>query len=274
MLELKSYSSSTIKVYKQSLNAFIDFFEDKEPGTISKREIEEYLLHLRNRKQSETAIHSAVNAIKFYYEQVLKKPKEIYELQRPKKPIKNVTVFSENEVTKIINAISNIKHKAMLMIGYAAGLRISEIINLKIKDIDSERMMLHIRNAKGKKDREVVLSETLLIVLRIYYKEYKPKQFLFEGQSGGAYTARSLNRIMQDAKQKAGVKKEGSIHAFRHSFATHLLEGGTDISIIQTLLGHNDIKTTLRYTHVSKASLQKVVSPLDKIILDQIKSSK
>ncbi len=266
MLQLKSYSASTLKTYKDAFNAFTDHFDEKEINKIAKREIEDYLLHLaKNKKQSETAIHSAVNAIKFYYEQVIKKPKEFYELQRPKKPIKNVTVFSENEVTKIINAITNIKHKAMLMIGYAAGLRISEIINLKIQDIDSERMMVHIRNAKGKKDREVILSETLLNVLRIYYKQFAPKQYLFEGHSGGAYTSRSLNRIMQDAKQKAGIKKEGSIHAFRHSFATHLLEGGTDISIIQKLLGHNDIKTTLRYTHVSKIELQKVQSPLDKL---------
>lgn len=155
----------------------------------------------------------------------------------------------------------------MLMIGYAAGLRVSEIINLKIKDIDSERMMLHVRNAKGKKDREVILSETLLTILRDYYKSYKPKEFLFEGQQGGAYSTRSLQLILKEAKQKAGVKKEGSIHAFRHSFATHLLEGGTDLSIIQKLLGHNDIKTTLRYTHVSKVELQKVISPLDKLTL-------
>ena len=275
VLELKGYSPSTIKIYKQSFNAFTDHFDERDINSITKREIEEYLLHLaKNKKQSESAIHSAVNAIKFYYEQVLKKPREFFELQRPKKPIKNVTVFSENEVTKIINAITNIKHKAMLMIGYAAGLRISEIIHLKVKDIDSERMMLHIRNAKGKKDREVILSETLLAVLRDYYKLYKPKEFLFEGQSGNSYTARSLSKIMQSAKQKAGVKKQGSIHAFRHSFATHLLESGTDISIIQKLLGHNDIKTTLRYTHVSKVELQKVKSPLDKLDLQNFKSAK
>ncbi len=125
--------------------------------------------------------------------------------------------------------------------------------------------MIHIKNAKGKKDREVILSETLLGILRDYYIPYKPIEYLFEGQNGGAYTTRSLNRIMQQAKQKAGIKKEGSIHALRHSFATHLLEGGTDLSVIQKLLGHNDIKTTLRYTHVSKTMIEKVISPLDKL---------
>jgi site-specific recombinase XerD len=225
MLELNSYSRSTIKVYKQSFGAFTDFFDERELDKIGSREIEGYLLHLRNSKQSETAIHMAVNAIKFYYEQVLKKPKGIYDLQRPKKPLKNVTVFSENEVTRIINAITNIKHKAMLMISYAAGLRISEIINLEIKDIDSERMMLHVRNAKGKKDREVILSEKLLHILRQYYILYKPKEYLFEGQQGGAYSSRSLQLALKAAKERAGVKKAGSVHAFRHSFATHLLEG-------------------------------------------------
>ena len=269
VLELKSYSPSTIKIYTNAFTAFADHFDEREINRISKREIEEYLLHLRNRKSSETVIHSAVNAIKFYYEQVLKMPRELYALQRPKKPVKNVTVFSENEVTRIINAISNIKHKAMLMIGYAAGLRISEITSIKIKDIDSERMMLHIKKAKGKKDREVILSETLLVALRKYYKAYKPKEYLFEGQAGSQYSTRSLNLIMQQAKLKAGIKKEGSIHAFRHSFATHLLEGGTDLSLIQRLLGHNDIKTTLRYTHVSKTMMQKIQSPLDKLELDK-----
>jgi site-specific recombinase XerD len=273
-LNLKSYSSSTIKNYKDAFVNFADHFDDRDLNTISKREVEDYLLYLRNKKLSETTIHGAINAIKFYYEQVLKKQKEFYQLQRPKKPIKNVTVFSENEVTKIISAISNIKHKAMLMIGYAAGLRISEIVNLKIKDIDSERMMLHIRNAKGKKDREVILSETLLLVLREYYKKYSPKDFLFEGQTGTQYSTRSLSLVMQQAKLKAGVKKEGSIHAFRHSFATHLLEGGTDITIIQKLLGHNDIKTTLRYTHVSNVMINKVKSPLDKLDFKNSKSAK
>lgn len=266
-LELKSYSLSTSKIYRQAFNAFTDYFDDRDISGITKREIESYLLYLKNKGQSETAIHSAVNSIKFYFEQVLEMTGESYAIQRPKKPIKNVTVFSENEVTRIIDAITNIKHKAMLMIVYAAGLRISEIIHLKVANIASERMMLHIKNAKGKKDREVILSETLLSILRDYYKMYKPKQLLFEGQSGGAYSSRSLNMIMHHAKVKAGVKKEGSIHAFRHSFATHLLEGGTDISIIKQLLGHNDIRTTLRYTHVAITALQKVQSPLDKLNL-------
>lgn len=271
VLELKSYSLSTIKVYTNAFTAFTDHFDEREINKISKREIEEYLLHLaKNKKLSETAIHSAVNAIKFYYEQVIKQPKELYEMQRPKKPIKNPTVFSENEVTNIIARIPNLKHKIIVMIAYAAGLRASEIINLKIKDIDSERMVINIRGAKGKKDRTVMLGRNLLLILRYYYKKYKPTDYLFEGQYGKMYSKRSINLFIAEAKYKAGIKKEGSTHALRHSFATHLLEGGTDLRIIQELLGHNDIKTTLRYTHVSIKHIQNIHSPFEKIDMKKL----
>lgn len=267
-LDLKSYSSNTIRLYRNAFSLFLDYIYPRAAGDTSKKEIEDYLLFLAKQQHySETAIHTVVNALKFYLEQVLHRPREFYTLQRPKKALKNPTVFSESEITKIIQAISNPKHRAMIMIGYAAGLRVSEIVNLKIKDIDSERMVIYIRNAKGKKDRQVSLSETLLPFLRSYYIKYKPKGYLFEGQQGGAYSTRSLQLILKEAKQKAGVKKQGSMHALRHSFATHLLEGGTDLTLIQKLLGHNDIKTTLRYTHVSKTLLQKVQSPLDKLFL-------
>lgn len=153
------------------------------------------------------------------------------------------------------------------MIGYAAGLRVSEIVGLKITDIDSARMVVYVRNAKGKKDRQVGLSETLLPFLRAYYVQYKPKEYLFEGQKGGPYSTRSLQLILKGAKQKAGITKQGSMHALRHSFATHLLEGGTDVTLMQKRLGHYDIKTTLRYTHVSKTLLENVQSPFDKLFL-------
>jgi integrase/recombinase XerD len=267
-LQLKGYSMATIRNYGYAFQQFRQYYRSRDLGTVTKKEIEDYVLHLREKKlQGETLIHTAINAIKFYYEQVLARKKEQYEIQRPKKPQQLPTVFSANEVKKIIDAITNLKHRSMLMIGYAAGLRVSEIVALELKDIDSERMVIHIRRAKGKKDREVMLSETLLEVLREYYMIYQPKKFLFEGQTGDAYGKRSINQIMEDAKLRAGVTKKGNIHAFRHSFATHLLEGGTSLNIIQQLLGHNDIKTTLRYTHVSKQLLSQVKSPLDSISL-------
>jgi integrase/recombinase XerD len=265
-LELKSYSKSTISSYRNSFSLFLDHFNTKNIIVLTKQDIEDYLLYLaKTKRYSEAAIHTSINAIKFYYEQVLQRDKEIYQVQRPKKPIKNPTVFSENEVKRIFDAVDNIKHKSMLMIGYAAGLRVSEIVNLKIGDIDSERMVLNVRCAKGKKDRCIMLSEKLLAVLRKYYKIYKPKYYLFEGQNGEAYSSRSLQLIIGRAKKRAGINKTGSLHALRHSFATHLLEGGTNLAVIQHLLGHNDIKTTLRYAHVSKTILEKVQSPLDKL---------
>jgi site-specific recombinase XerD len=153
----------------------------------------------------------------------------------------------------------------MLKICYGAGLRVSEIVNLKITDIDSKNMQLFIEKAKGKKDRYVNLPESILEQLRAYYKEYKPKEYLFEGQYGGKYSARSAQKVFQNAMEKAKINKSVGIHGLRHSFATHLLEAGTDIRFIQELLGHKDIKTTLLYTHVTNNSIKNIKSPLDKI---------
>ena len=153
----------------------------------------------------------------------------------------------------------------MLSLAYSGGLRVSEIVNLQLRDIDSQRMVILLRQAKGKKDRLVMLSEKILIILRVYYLEYKPQKWLFEGQSGDQYSTRSVQMVMQAAKKKAKVYKKGSIHALRHSFATHLLEGGTDIISIKQLLGHNSIRTTMQYTHVSKSHINKIQSPFDKL---------
>jgi site-specific recombinase XerD len=265
-LELKSYSPNTIRTYSGAFSIFLDYFYPMKAAEVSREQIESFLLHLAKEKgYSETAIHTLVNAIKFYLEQVLKQPREFYTLQRPKKPIQNPTVFSENEVRRILNAIGNVKHLAMLMIGYAAGLRVSEIVNLLPNDIDSDRMVIHVRRGKGKKDRQVILSERLLQTLRAYYRLCKPKHYLFENEDGNKYSTRSLHQIITRAKAKAGVTRKGTMHALRHSFATHLLEGGIDLRIIQQLLGHNDIKTTLRYTHVSKKLIGKIISPLDRL---------
>jgi site-specific recombinase XerD len=151
------------------------------------------------------------------------------------------------------------------MASYSAGLRVSELVHLKITDIDPKRMTIHIREGKGKKDRMVPLSNILLELLREYYKSYKPKQYLFEGEGGGPYCPRSAQKVLHEAKKKAGIWKKGSIHSLRHSYATHLLEGGTDIRYIQSFLGHNNLKTTMRYTHVSRIKLENIGSPLDKL---------
>ncbi len=166
----------------------------------------------------------------------------VYDLPRAKKPFQLPAVFAEEEVKQLIAATENLKHKSMLCLAYAGGLRVSEIVNLQLKDIDSQRMVITLRAGKGKKDRQVMLSEKLLILLREYFKEYNPKQWLFEGQFGGQYSTRSIQEVLQQAKHRAGIKKKGSVHALRHSFATHLLEGGTDIMSIKELLGHKPIE--------------------------------
>lgn len=208
--------------------------------------------------------------MKFYFEQVLGRERFFWEVPRPKKRSELPRMFNQDEVAAIINSTSNKKHKTMLMLAYSAGLRVSEVVSLKTSDIDSKRMTIMVRQAKGKKDRLAGLSPVLLVMLREYARQYNPDKngFLFEGSSKGTcYSTRSLQEVLQAAKRKAGILKPGSIHSLRHSFATHLVDRGTDISMIQKLLGHNSIKTTLRYLHTSNKDLLRIISPLDELKL-------
>ena len=217
-------------------------------------------------KLSENTLHSRMNALKFYYEQVLYKQKFFWEIPRPKKRLIMPKVLGEEELGNLFKALANKKHKAMLFTAYSAGLRVSEIVALQLKHIDSDRMQILIENAKGKKDRYVNLSPILLEILRDYIKNYstRPTKFLFESeQTKEAYPIRTIQKIFQNAKKDAGIKKDTGIHGLRHSFATHLLEKGTDIKYIKEFLGHFNIKTTERYLHVSRKALVNIVSPLD-----------
>jgi site-specific recombinase XerD len=219
------------------------------------------ILHL-----SEATLHSRINALKFYFEQVLYKEKFLWEIPRPKKPLLLPKVISKEQIAALINAIQNTKHKTIIMLAYACGLRVSEVVSLKVKHIDGQRKMLFIERAKGKKDRIVSLSPNMLIMLREYYKQYKPQDYLFEGQFEKEHlTTRSVQNVLQKAKEKAGIKQDGSMHMLRHSFATHLLDKGIDVVFIQKLLGHNDIKTTLKYLHVTNKDLINILSPLEDI---------
>ncbi len=267
LLKLKNYSDATIKVYRTLFIIFLCHFSGHKPSTITKNEVMDFLLAYRNsEKWSATIQNQFISAIKFFFEELLKRPKEFYDLPRAQKPEQLPAVFAEEEVKQLILATENLKHRSMLCLAYAGGLRVSEIVNVKITDVDSKRMVIILRQAKGKKDRQVMLSEKLLVMLREYFKEFKPKIWLFEGQSGGQYSTRSVQEVIQQAKQKAGIKKKGSIHALRHSFATHLFEGGTDIASIKELLGHTSLRTTMIYTHISKKHLSKIQSPLDKLL--------
>jgi site-specific recombinase XerD len=197
---------------------------------------------------------------------VLKRDRIFIDIPRPKKHSQLPKLLNEDEISRLFDALENKKHKAMLLATYSAGLRVSEVANLKIEDIDSERMQLRIERAKGKKDRYVTLSRFLLDVLRDYFATYvpQPKVYLFESeQSGEAYPTRTIQQIFSNARSKAKILKQVGIHSLRHSFATHLLDKGTDIKYIKDLLGHFNLKTTERYLHVTNRQLMQIMSPLD-----------
>ena len=269
-LILKAYSPSTIRTYTNELVQFLNTLNSQPASSFTVPRLKDYFQYcFVTLKLSEATLHSRINALKFYYEQVLGQEKFFWEIPRPKKPEQLPKLLNEIELRNLFNALTNKKHKAMLFTTYSAGLRVSEIVNLKIRDIDSSRMQIFIERAKGKKDRYVNLSPVLLDILRNYIKVYVPraKEFLFESeQTLEAYPIRTVQQIFTNAKNKAGIKKEVGIHSLRHSFATHLLDKGTDIRFIKDLLGHFDIKTTERYLHVSNHKLVNIASPLDDLM--------
>ncbi|MCO6498192.1 MAG: site-specific integrase [Chitinophagaceae bacterium] len=266
-LVLKGYSPSTIRTYKNEFAQFLVAIKKHRAEEFTPDRLKDYLQYCAKKLNlSENTLHSRMNALKFYYEKVLGREKFFWSIPRPKKPKILPKLLGEDELKRLFNALENKKHKAMLFTAYSAGLRVSEIVNLKIRDIDSDRMQIFVARAKGKKDRYVNLSPILLDILRNYIKEYRPqpKVFLFESeQTRQPYPTRTVQQIFTNAKNKAGIKKEVGIHSLRHSFATHLLEKGTDIKYIKDLLGHFNIKTTEIYLHVRRESLVNITSPLD-----------
>jgi site-specific recombinase XerD len=267
-LTLKNYAQNTIRTYKSMMQEFLEYYRKLDPAKITEEQIREYLLHLiEDRKVSISYQNQSINAIKFYYEQVLGRPVKTYYVQRPKKPKVLPNVLSEEEIQLILNNMVNLKHRCIISLAYSAGLRLGEVINLKPGDIDSKRNYVIVRQGKGMKDRYSLLSSRVLEMLRAYYKEYQPKEFLFEGQFGGPYSATSIHNILKVAVEKAGIKKRVTVHTLRHSFATHLLERGTDIRYIQELLGHQSSRTTEIYTHMTQKGLGKIKSPLDNLDL-------
>lgn len=265
-LQLKAYSPATIRTYLVEFAQLLYVLKNVPADSLSYERLRSYILYCVNElKISENQLHSRLNAIKFYYEQVLNKQKFTAEIPRPKKPSTLPKVLSEKEVLKIFDAVKNDKHLLMLELCYGMGLRVSEIVKLKVSDINSHRMQVLVEGAKGKKDRYVPLPASVLQRLRTYYRAYRPNKYLFEGQYGGQYSIRSVQAVFKAAMAKARVNKPVGIHGLRHSYATHLLEAGTDMTFIQRLLGHRDIKTTQRYAHVGQAQLNAVRSPLDKL---------
>ncbi len=266
MLSLKGYAPGTIRTYSVEFAQLLYVLKDYPVQDLPPERLQSYFLYCaKELKLSESQIHSRINAVKFYYEQVLHREKMFFDIPRPKKPLALPKILNIKEVQSLFAVTDNLKHRLILMLCYGMGLRVSEIVHLKIEDVDSTTMSVFIRRGKGKKDRYVNLPHAVLDDLRKYNSVYAPKKYLFEGQQGGQYSIRSAQLVFKNAMKKAGIHKKIGIHGLRHSYATHLLELGTDISLIQKLLGHNNVKTTMLYTHVGIRTLSTVKSPLDRL---------
>lgn len=263
----RRYSKSTIRTYCAYFKDFVYSFNPKPPNEITEAEVNTYVQELiKQYNISPSEQNQRINAIKFYFEKILEKEKYVFKIDRPIKTKSLPAVLSKNEIKQIIEQCTNLKHKCILSLIYSAGLRRGELIELKLESINSERGWIEIRGAKGKKDRYTLLSSALLQLLRHYYKKYRPQYWLFEGNSYRAqYSASSIGKILNEACLKAGITKRVTPHMLRHSFATHLLEQGTDLRYIQELLGHSSSKTTEIYTHVSKQHIGMIKNPLDDI---------
>ena len=260
------YSEHTLNTYKHMFEEFINHFPDTEPDDITDEMITDFLRYLVDKRNvSGSYQNQSINSIKFYYEKVMRGQRKIYLIDRPREAKYLPEVLSQNEIKLILKNTDNLKHKAIIMTIYSAGLRVSEAINLKLKDIDSQRMQIRVEQAKGKKDRYTLLSVKTLEILRKYVAEYKPKVWLFEGGDGKEYSRRSIGDFLHKAVLKSGIKKRVTVHTLRHSFATHLLEAGTDLRYIQNLLGHQNTKTTEIYTHITTKGFDQIVSPMDQL---------
>ncbi len=261
----KRYSQSTIKTYSGALAGFLRFTHPKPLSALSNQDMVYYVNdYIIANKLSFTFQNQAVNAVKLFFKVIMQSHIDIDKLERPRPEHKLPNVLSRQEVKAILEAPVNVKHRAMLSLIYACGLRRSELLNLKPENVDSKRGLLIIKNAKGRKDRVAPISGKMIMLLREYYKSYRPQDWLFEGQKPGEpYTATSLQEVLKKSLKKAGIGKAVTLHWLRHSYATHLLESGTDLRYIQELLGHKSSRTTEIYTHVSTKSLQQIKSPFD-----------
>lgn len=260
----KNWSESTIANYASQIRVFLALFQQRDRArNITADEIEQYLLtkvKVNTRKHARCAIQA-------FYTIVIQQPMKLARIPWPKKEKKLPQPINASEVQRLLKACTNIKHKAIIALLYGCGLRVSEVINLRMTDIDSTKNIINIIAAKGKKDRQVMLDESLLLLLRNYYRQYHPQEYLFNGQGSLQYSERSINQFLKHYAAIAGIKARLHAHLLRHCFATHALEQGTDISIIQRLLGHNSIKTTLIYTHVSSAIIARTPSPISHLQL-------
>jgi len=265
-LQLKGITPRTQKKYLREVSLMADYF-DKPLEELCEKEVKDYLDHmLETRKLSRGTYRGYVAGIKFLYKTTLNREEVVEKIHYPKAKRTLPVVLDLSEIKAMLSVMENLKHRALLTITYSAGLRVSEAAKLKVTDIDSKRMMVRVKQGKGRKDRYSILSKAALEVLRLYWRQYRPKEWLFEGQKEGAHLCyTSIRQIFVEAMKRAGITKPANPHTLRHSFATHLIEAGTSLHHVQLLLGHRSPTTTTVYLHVSKMNLAQVCSPLDSI---------
>ena len=264
-LEQKRFSKNTVNIYVEVTVLFLRYINLKHITILSARSIEQFNYDfIFNENKSVSYQNQCISGIKHYmnFKDVLFEPIEI---ERPKKDKKLPTILSKPEVKLLFSVTKNLKHKTLLIIVYSAGLRIGEALSLQLKDLDFERGVIHLKSAKGRKDRFTFLSKGVIPIIKTYINHYEPKQYLFEGRLGAPYTQVSARQVLKKSLLKAGIKKYATLHTLRHSFATHLLEAGTDIRYIQEILGHDSPKTTMIYTHVTTTSLFDIKNPFDSL---------
>lgn len=266
-MQLKGYSKSSIKNYTECIVSLANYYKTS-PDLLSVEQVRNYIhFKLIEEKRSKSWAHQIVSALKILFCDVLKREWNQLDIPRPRREKKLPVVLSKQEFSELISVIRNLKHRALLILKYSSGLRLSEVKNLKIGDIDSKRMMVRVVQAKGFKDRYSILSPVALEILREYYKMYRPVTWLFETKKSQAMSERTIQMAFKNALGKSGIKKKVGIHSLRHSFATHMMEHGVSLPIIQQLLGHKSLRTTSVYLHVQKYTLDAVKSPLDSISL-------
>jgi integrase/recombinase XerD len=265
-MKLRNLSPRTIEAYVMRVAGFARYF-GQSPAALGREDVRSYLLHLVQKKKVSWSVYNqTVAALKLLYEVTLNREGVMVRVRCPKQPKKLPTVLSLDETARFFAAILSVKHRAILMTAYAAGLRLSEVVSLRVEDIDSQRMVIRVRQGKGRRDRNVMLSPRLLALLREYWKAAKPTDWLFPGDIPGNHiTDGSVHRLCVQAARAAGLGKHVTVHTLRHSFATHLLEAGTNIRTIQMLLGHRNLKTTAIYTHVSPTAVEATRSPLEQL---------
>lgn len=263
-MEIRNYSQRTIESYVCCISTLSKYYK-KSPDFIDVEQFKEFIYReVIGKKQSVSTINQHIGAYKILNQDVLGKNWEEFKIKRPRREKKLPEVLSKEEVKHLINATNNLKHRSFLALAYSSGLRLSEVLALKPKDIDSERMQIRVESGKGKKCRYSVLSKDILSLLRDYYLDYRPQKFLFEGQKGGIPLSEStVQNVFKQCLSRISTQKKVSFHSLRHSFATHLLEQGTNLKVIQLLMGHNSLKTTSVYLHVSKFDPSQITSPYD-----------